>query len=150
MQIYELKHIDDEITAAFERLFPQLTETRPPTREELEQILLSGSCRIFMARAGDGQLAGSAALGFYRTPTGLHAWIEDVIVDAAYRSQGIGEALSLAAIEAAVEMGTHSLSLTSNPARESANRLYQRLGFIRWETNLYRYPLRADTSKKTH
>ncbi len=141
MQIYELTHIDDEVTDAFERLIPQLSQVPAPSRDELEKMLNSGTCRVFMARAVDGRLVGSAALGFYRTPTGLHAWIEDVIVDADYRGQGIGEALSLAAIHAAEGMGAHSLSLTSRPARKSANRLYQRLGFVRWETNLYRYPL---------
>ena len=139
-QIYELTHVDDEVIAAFERLMPQLTAVTPPTREDLEDMISSDSCRLFMARAADGHIAGSAALGLYRTPTGLHAWIEDVVVDRAYRRQGIGEALSRAVIEAAKEMKVHSLSLTSRPAREAANRLYQRLGFVRWETNLYRYP----------
>jgi len=139
-QIYELSVVNDEVVAAFERLIPQLTAVTPPTREELAQMVSSDWCRLFMARAADGQIAGSAALGLYRTPTGLHAWIEDVVVGSAYRRQGIGEALSCAAVEAAKGMGVHSLSLTSNPAREAANRLYQRLGFVRWETNIYRLP----------
>ena len=139
-QVYELTIVDDEVVAAFERLIPQLTAVNPPTKEDLEQMVSSESCRLFMARTADGQIAGSAALGLYRTPTGLHAWIEDVVVGHAYRRQGIGEALSRAAIEAAKEMGVHTLSLTSRPTREAANRLYQRLGFVRWETNIYRLP----------
>ena len=141
MQIYELTCIDEEVVAAFTRLMPQLSDLPAPTREDLETMLASDTCRLFMARADDGQIAGSAALAVYRTPSGLHAWIEDVVVDDAYRRQGVGEALSVAAIQAAMSMGVQSLSLTSRPAREAANRLYQRLGFIRWETNLYRYPL---------
>jgi ribosomal protein S18 acetylase RimI-like enzyme len=141
MQIYEPEHINDEILAAFERLMPQLSSAPAPTREALEAMLISDNCRLFLARADDGQITGSAALGIYRSPSGLHAWIEDVVVDSAYRQQGIGEALSRAAIQAAKALGVDSLSLTSRPARESANRLYQRLGFIKWETNLYRYPL---------
>ncbi len=140
MEIYELVELTNETVAAFERLFPQLTSLPAPTREDLEQMISSENCRIFMARV-DGKIAGAAALGCYRTPSGLHAWIEDVVVDEAYRRQGIGESLTLTLIETAQSMGAHSLSLTSRPAREAANRLYQQLGFVRWQTNLYRYPL---------
>jgi ribosomal protein S18 acetylase RimI-like enzyme len=120
---------------------PQLSSLPAPDREALEAMLASDSCRLFLARADDGQIAGSAALGFYRTPSGLHAWIEDVVVDREYRRRGIGEALTLTTIRAAREMGAHSLSLTSRPARQAANRLYLRLGFVQWETNLYRLPI---------
>lgn len=148
MQIYELTHIDDEVVAAFARLMPQLTNLPTPAREDLEAMLASDACRIFMARAADGQIAGSAALAVYRTPTGLHAWIEDVVVDSAHRRQSIGEALSIALIQAARGMGVNSLSLTSRPARAAANRLYQHLGFVRWETNLYRYPLSQEDKRQ--
>jgi ribosomal protein S18 acetylase RimI-like enzyme len=144
MQIYEPNQIDDEIVSAFARLMPQLSSVPTPDREALESMLASDSCRLFLARTDDGQIAGSAALGLYRSPSGLHAWIEDVVVDSAYRRQGIGEALSREVILAAREMGVHSLSLTSRPAREAANRLYQRLGFVKWATNLYRFPLEQE------
>lgn len=142
MEIYELKEVTDEVIDAFERLFPQLTGLPVPSRPELEQMIASEGCRIFMARV-DGQIAGSASLGVYRTPSGLHTWIEDVVVDEAFRRRGIGRALTCTLIDAARGMGAHSLSLTSRPSREAANRLYQELGFVRWETNLYRYPLQA-------
>ena len=141
MNIYRLTTVDDEILAAFQRLMPQLTSLPAPALAELEEMVASENCVLLMARGDDGQIAGSGALGLYRTPTGLHAWIEDVVVDDAYRRQGIGEALTLALVEAARERGAHTLSLTSRPGREAANRLYQRLGFVRRETNLYRYPL---------
>lgn len=141
MQVYKLSNVDEETIAAFQRLMPQLTDLPAPTRPELEQMLASENCQLFMARADDGQIAGSGTLGLYRTPTGLHAWIEDVVVDEAYRRQGIGEAITQALIQAARELGAHSLSLTSRPARAAANRLYLRMGFVKWETTLYRYPL---------
>ena len=74
----------------------------------------------------------------FRTPAGVHAWIEDVVVDESARGQGMGEALTRAGIELAREKGARAVELTSRPAREAANRLYQRLGFKRRETNLYR------------
>ncbi len=140
MEIYPLTEVTDEVVKAFERLFPQLTSLPAPTRSALEEMTASSTCRIFMARA-EGQIAGTATLACYRTPTGLHAWIEDVVVDEAFRRQGIGEALTRALIDEARRVGADSLSLTSRPAREAANRLYQQLGFVRWETNLYHFPL---------
>lgn len=140
MEIYPLTEVTDEVVKAFERLFPQLTSLPAPTRSALEEMTASPACRIFMARA-EGQIAGTATLACYRTPTGLHAWIEDVVVDEAFRRQGIGEALTRALIDEARRVGADSLSLTSRPAREAANRLYQQLGFVRWETNLYHFPL---------
>lgn len=141
LDIRELTAVDEETVAAFQRLFPQLTALPTPSRADLERIIASGNCRIFMARM-EGMIAGAAALAYYRTPTGLHAWIEDVVVDEAFRRRGIGAALTRTLIETARAMGADSLSLTSRPARQAANRLYQQLGFVRWETNLYRFPVK--------
>ncbi|MEM5774172.1 MAG: GNAT family N-acetyltransferase, partial [Anaerolineaceae bacterium] len=80
MDIYLLSDVTDEVVEAFARLFPQLTSLPAPTRAELEETITSPGCRLYMARA-DGQIAGTATLASYRTPTGLHAWIEDVVVD---------------------------------------------------------------------
>lgn len=143
MQIYELTQVTDEVVEAFKRLMPQLAAIPSPTHDELAQIISSPGCRIFLARDphANGKIVGTATLAAYRTPTGVHAWIEDMVVDADWRGKGIGEALSWIAIEAATAMGAESISLTSNPSREAANRLYQRIGFVKWETNLYRYPV---------
>jgi ribosomal protein S18 acetylase RimI-like enzyme len=51
----------------------------------------------------------------------------------------VGEAMSREAIRRAVALGARTVELTSRPSREAANRLYQRLGFARRESNLYRY-----------
>jgi ribosomal protein S18 acetylase RimI-like enzyme len=71
----------------------------------------------------------------------VKAWIEDVVVDDAARGHGVGEALNLAAIEESRKRGAKNVSLTSRSSREAANRLYQRLGFEPYETNLYRFVL---------
>jgi ribosomal protein S18 acetylase RimI-like enzyme len=75
-------------------------------------------------------------------PTGVRAWIEDVVVDESARGQGVGEALNLRAIEIAQGLGATTVDLTSRPSREAANRLYQRIGFVQRETNVYRYEQR--------
>jgi ribosomal protein S18 acetylase RimI-like enzyme len=84
---------------------------------------------------------GTLTLALFRIPTGLRAWIEDVIVDNESRGKGIGEALTRAALVKAREAGARTVDLTSRPSRESANRLYVRVGFVLRETNTYRYDL---------
>jgi GNAT superfamily N-acetyltransferase len=134
--------VTDEIVAAFARLIPQLSSSSPvPDRDELASIVDDPFSVLYLARV-DGRIVGSLTLALYQIPTGLKAWIEDVVVDDAARGQGVGEALSVAAVEEARRRGAKDLSLTSRPFREAANRLYQRLGFQPYETNVYRYKFR--------
>lgn len=133
--------ISDELVAAFARLIPQLGATAGPTREELAQIVGSPGTVLLIARAPErqGEIVGTLTLVLYRIPSGLRAWIEDVVVDAPARKQGVGTALCRAALQLARETGATSVDLTSRPVRQEANRLYQQLGFVRRETNAYRY-----------
>jgi ribosomal protein S18 acetylase RimI-like enzyme len=62
-------------------------------------------------------------------------------VDGGARGHGVGEALSRAAIDEARARGAVTVDLTSRPSREAANRLYQRIGFVRRDTNVYRFDL---------
>jgi ribosomal protein S18 acetylase RimI-like enzyme len=88
-----------------------------------------------------GQIVGSLTLVVFRIPTGVRAWIEDVVVDAAARGRGVGQALNQAALDRARAAGATTVDLTSRPSREAANRLYRRLGFAERTTNVYRYDL---------
>jgi ribosomal protein S18 acetylase RimI-like enzyme len=72
----------------------------------------------------------------------VRAWIEDVVVDTEERGKGIGEALTLAALDRARVEGAKPVDLTSRPSREAANRLYQRVGFQSRQTNLYRFDIK--------
>ena len=130
---------DDELVEAFARLIPQLSSSSPPPpREVLAELVASPSTVLFLARV-NGVILGSLTLAFYRIPTGLKAWIEDVVVDDAVRGRGIGAALNQAAVDEARRRGAKDVSLSSRPSREAANRLYLRLGFVCRETNMYRY-----------
>ena len=51
----------------------------------------------------------------------------------------MGAKLNTAALELSASLGAKTVDLTSRPSREAANRLYQRLGFVARETNVYRY-----------
>ena len=138
----EIVHsVDDDLVAAFARLIPQLSSSNPaPTRAELESIVRSPATVLFAARV-DGRIVGSLTLAIFRIPTGVRAWIEDVVVDSDARGHGVGEVLNRAAIDEAKRQGAVTVDLTSRPSREAANRLYQRLGFVARETNVYRFDL---------
>lgn len=131
----------DEVLAALHRLIPQLSSSSAPmTADELREIIASDSSVLFIARV-DGRIVGSLTLATFRIPTGIRAWIEDVVVDESARGHGVGEALNRAAIAEAKRRGAKTVDLTSRPSREAANRLYLRLGFVARETNVYRYDL---------
>lgn len=131
----------DELVAAMASLIPQLSKSNPPpTKSELAQLISSEPSTIFVARV-EGRIVGSLTLAMFRIPTGIRAWIEDVVVDDSARGHGVGEALNRAALDHAKANGAITVELTSRPSREAANRLYQRMGFVARETNVYRFTL---------
>jgi ribosomal protein S18 acetylase RimI-like enzyme len=130
--------VDDELVAAFAHLIPQLSSSPPPDADQLGLLVNGDDTVLFIARV-DGTIVDSLTLAFYRIPTGLKSWIEDVVVDDAARGHGVGRKLNEAALAAAKARGAKDVSLTSRPSREAANRLYQRIGFEARSTNVYRF-----------
>ena len=149
IEIEQVTEVSDELVQAFERLVPQLTAfSAPPTRADLEEMLSSRASSLLAARPEPGgPILGVLTLVIFRTPTGLHAWIEDVVVEEGERRRGIGAALAQAGLERAARLGAKTVKLTSRPARESAIRLYQRLGFVRRNTDLYEYKFAEQKSE---
>jgi ribosomal protein S18 acetylase RimI-like enzyme len=141
VEILAVETVTEELVEDFARLIPQLSSSSvPPTADELSAIVGTPDAVLFVARL-DGRVVGCLTLAFYRIPTGFKAWIEDVVVDGEARGNGVGEALSRAALEEAGRRGAKHVNLTSRASREAANRLYQGIGFERYETNVYRYTL---------
>jgi ribosomal protein S18 acetylase RimI-like enzyme len=140
VQVEIATEVTPDVVDALDRLIPQLSSSSPPpSADELAEIVESPATHLLVARGDDGQVVGSLTLVVFRIPTGVRAWIEDVVVDDAARGQGVGEALNRYAIDVAAEHGARSVDLTSRPSREAANRLYRRIGFAPRETNVYRY-----------
>jgi ribosomal protein S18 acetylase RimI-like enzyme len=130
-----------ELLAGLNHLLPQLsTNAATLTPTDVETLVDSSSVTVFVAR-DEGRIVGSLTLVVFPIPTGLRAWIEDVVVDEAARGTGVGEALTNAAIEESRRRHVRSIDLTTRPSREAANRLYARLGFELRETNVYRFAL---------
>ncbi len=140
MSIERITEISDEVYAAFQRLVPQLsTSSALPTRAQLAEIAANDHLFIARDEQQDGRIVGTLTLAVFRIPTGLRAWIEDVVVEESARGRGMGEALTRAALEHAASLSCRTVDLTSRPSREAANRLYVRVGFKLRESNLYRY-----------
>jgi len=135
--------VDDDLCAAVDRLVPQLSRSSPPPgRAVLERIVADDATTLFVAR-GDGDIVGMLTLAAFQIPTGVRAWIEDVVVDGTARGSGVAAALVQAALERSAELGARTVDLTSRPDREAANRLYLRMGFEVRQTNIYRRTLEA-------
>lgn len=138
VEIEVVRTVSGEIAEAFRRLLPQLSgSATPPGVETLQALADHPANQLLVARAG-GEILGTLTLVTFPIPTGVRAWIEDVVVDSAARGQGVGAALVTEAVELARAAGARTVDLTSRPSREAANRLYRRLGFTERTTNLYR------------
>jgi ribosomal protein S18 acetylase RimI-like enzyme len=138
MKIEIITEANNELYEAFQRLVPQLTNNNPPpTLDQLTALVQDSASTLMVARNDQGQIVGALTLAVYHVPTGIRSIIEDVIVDGSARGQGIGEALMNHAIDLAKEKGAGNISLTSNPLRLAANRLYIRVGFKKRHTNAY-------------
>ena len=139
IEISVCDEVNDVVVAAFAALIPQLSTSSPaPTAKELEEIVAHEASTILLATEGE-TIVGSMTLVVFPIPTGTRAWIEDVVVREDAQGRGVGEALNRRAMQIAVDRGAQTINLTSRPTREAANRLYQRLGFVPRETNIYRY-----------
>jgi ribosomal protein S18 acetylase RimI-like enzyme len=130
--------LDDGVRAAVERLLPQLSRSATFDGRTLAWVVAHDATTLFVAEAGDA-VVGALTLVMYPLPTGLRAHIDDVVVDDAVRGHGVGEALVRAALERAVEVGARTVDLTSRPSREAAIRLYERVGFRRRDSTLFRW-----------
>ncbi|MGE5049172.1 MAG: GNAT family N-acetyltransferase [Deltaproteobacteria bacterium] len=141
-EIAVAERADAALAETMERLIRQLSSSASPpipTQADLREMIDSSSTTLFTARAADGSIVGILALVVFRIPTGVRAWIEDVIVDQRVRGKGVGAALTRRALDLAVSRGARTVELTSRPGRVAANALYLKLGFERRDTNVYRY-----------
>ena len=152
MSVELIEQSSPELVAAMERLIPQLSRSaKPLTAEQTQALVDQDSVYLFVFRtdkpvtAADGNeveagtILGMLSLATFAIPTGVRAWVEDVVVDAGTRGMGAGQQLVEAAVAHAQKIGARTVGLTSRPSREAANRLYRRCGFELRETNVYRY-----------
>ncbi|HTA08114.1 MAG TPA: GNAT family N-acetyltransferase [Streptosporangiaceae bacterium] len=136
-----LDEVTDEVVEAFGQLLPQVSRSaKPLDASALATIVASPAVTVLVARS-EGQIVGSLTLAMFPVPSGLRAWIEDVVVDNSARGQGVGGLLISEALRLAREARARTVDLTTRPTREAAGRLYERAGFQQRETRVYRYAI---------
>jgi ribosomal protein S18 acetylase RimI-like enzyme len=136
-----LHEVTGEVVEAFARLIPQLSQSAAvPDEAALRAMVASPATTILIAREA-GTIVGTLTLALFAIPTGVRAWIEDVVVDEAARGSGTGRALTEEALRIAQAAGARTVDLTSRPSREAAGRLYEKVGFQPRGTRVYRYTL---------
>jgi ribosomal protein S18 acetylase RimI-like enzyme len=141
-EIDKIAAITPSMADSIAALVGQLSSSaKAPTQEELETIV-NAPGTVLLAVCQSGSPVGMLTLVTFAIPTGIRAIIEDVVVDERYRGQGIAQALTREALIQADAAGARTVDLTSRPSREAANRLYQKLGFQKRDSNVYRYTLR--------
>lgn len=141
IKIEQLQNVTTKDLEAINALIPQLSNSaKPLTYEGLLEIIKDNRMPILVVRDG-GQLIGIGMVLIYRVPTEKRARLEEIIIDEKYRGQGLGEKLSQTLIEIAKKERVSSIYLSSRPSRVVANKLYQKLGFEKKETNVYRLKL---------
>jgi len=137
MKVERVTEANEALAEAVARLVPQLSPRRDAAGiVELVELVATPGTSLIVARDG-ADVLGMLTLIVYRVPTGMRAWIHDVVVDEAARGRGVGEALTREALRQAADAGAISVELTTRQEREAANRLYRRLGFEQRETNVY-------------
>ncbi|MEU7899230.1 GNAT family N-acetyltransferase [Nonomuraea sp. NPDC049152] len=141
VEIEIVREASDDVVAALSRLLPQLSTTAKALDREAVGRLLAFESNTVLAARVQGRIVGTLTLVIFPLPSGLRARVEDVVVDEAARGRGVAAALTDKALALAKEVGARTVDLTSRPSREAANRLYERAGFQRRESIVYRFLL---------
>lgn len=141
IQIIELREVNERILQGINTLLVQLSEDASAISiDRLSDIINNRNVHLFIM-TDDEKVIGMITLATYITTFEQKWWIEDVVVDKAYRGQQLGRKLMEHVLDYLKDKeGT--LMLTSNPKRLAANGLYQSMGFERKETNVYRMRLK--------
>lgn len=140
MEIKEIEEYTPQVFRTVQHFLTLLvTYDLKISEKDFREIIESNNSHLFVAiDSQNNNLMGMLTVGTYLSPTGRKGWIEDVVVDEAYRGHGIGKELMQHAIQFAALQSIRLLMLTSNPTRIAANNLYQSLGFEKKETNVYK------------
>ena len=138
MRYLELCTLTESQIADLLGLMKELNAELNVTAQQQQRSVAAPGTRIFIAENDEKHIVGCATLCVFESPTGRKASVEDVVVLPAYRGQGIGRTLLQRIIDfAGGKLSPIDLRLTSNPSRVEANAMYQALGFVQRETNVY-------------
>ena len=140
--IERVTEFSSEVADAVRNLVKQLVSNyKPFTDDEFKEMLYSPSFLFIARERSSKKIAGVIILTIFRIPDTKKAYIDDVIVDEHFRGRGIATLLFEKVIAVAKEHNAAYIALTSNPKRAAGIHLYEKLGFKKRDTNVYRLPL---------
>lgn len=135
-----LKDVNDQVIDELNVLLGQLSKTGRQVNTESLQTLMGSSTEI-IAALDDGKIIGCICLAIVPQMGRVKGWVDDMVVDEAYRGQGIAKHLMSQAIEESKRLGCTNLNLTSGDDREAAHGFYEAMGFKKRETRVFRLDL---------
>lgn len=138
IKIQELRRATPKSLKDINNLLPQLSKTpKPLSLKLLDSIVRDKNIRLVVAKEGT-QIVGMATLILMIAPNGKRAMVEDVVVDEKYRGKGIGEKISRKLIAIAKSKKVRRVELTTGQRRIAAHRLYEKVGFKKKDSDVYR------------
>ena len=134
--VEELTTYTNQDVEDLDNLMHELSSTSYCNEEILDNVMNDDNAHAYVIRE-EGHIIAAGALCVMHNLEFTIANVESVVVSTKYRGRGYGKELIELIIDDAKRLNVHSVHLTSNPKRVIANKLYQKLGFVKYETNCY-------------
>lgn len=131
----EIKENDKERIKKLLEVF--LKQGEPIEDADVERTLKSEGNTLIAAFNEAGNIVGICDLLEVHLFLGKTGIIDEVVVDARYRGQGVATKLLEKAIDLAKDKGMRHLKLDTT-ADSPANRLYEKVGFVKKKDNIYK------------
>ena len=138
IRIEELQRVTQKSLKEINALLPQLSKTPKLLSLKLLEIITKDKNTCLVVAKDGSRIVGMATLVLMTTPHGKRAKIEDVVVDEKYRGKGIGEKISKKLVAIAKSKRVRRIELTTGQKRIAAHRLYERVGFKKVDSDVYR------------
>ena len=142
MELYQATIMDLEgVSDLFNsyRKFYKQTSDLEGAKTYIKERLDSNDSVIFIVKDKQNYVGFTQLYPTFSSISMKRAWIlNDLYVNPEAREQGLGEMLLHKAEEFAVETGAKSISLSTAPDNYSAQRLYERNGYVR-DSQFYQY-----------
>jgi|SRR5690554_371752 len=126
--------IAKEVKDLFSQLNPSIEQVNLSEVFKPENNITFAYC---MDRENNNKVVGIALMCAYTVVSGFKGWVEDVVVDKAYRGRGIGRKLMEKLVDEGREKGLSEILLFSADKRIEAISLYKSLGFQQKESRIY-------------
>lgn len=122
-------------------LMHELSPTSYCNEDILDAIIKDINSHAYIIRK-EGYIIAAGTLCVMHSLEFTLANIESVVVASKQRGHGYGKVLIEHIIDESKRLGVRSIHLTSNPKRIAANNLYQKLGFLKCETNCFVFEIK--------